>query len=608
MVPAELPPESRPTAPSHAVRRFARLALPYWKSEHRWKIGAATLLLFALTVSQVALVMWTSYWNRAFFDALEARSLDALLQQILVFALILVLTMAITALHMQIKRWLQLDWRRWLTANLVDQWMTRSRHYRLQFLKGEHDNPDQRIAEDIRISTEAAISLAHSLTYSLLVGWGFIAILTEISGSAPIPGSELEVPGYMVMLAFAYAGGGAAIGYLLGRPLVRATNRLQSVEANLRFSLARARENAEAIALTHGERMERRSAVQLFGDVARGWNRQTFAYLGIVSFSTAYGNLMPIFPILVAAPQFIAGVLTLGGLMQAAQAFERLASALSWPIDKLGEIAMWRTSAGRVVSLHDDMLRLDVIDSQGEPARIKIDRSTRPELHLRGLSLETPAGEPLIRGLDLHVRRGERILIVGDSHVTLALFKAVAGLWPWGSGEICLPEGQEMVFLPQRPFLPTSTLRAVLCYPHPPERYATAELHRALECAGIDWLAPRLDESDDWNHVLPLRAQQRLSTARLFLQRPAWVFLEDTTDAFDSKGEAGIMEMLHHEMPDMTVLSVMRHGGLERLFHRRLELHRIGTPGAKTGSEERADTTAPAASPAPLAGSAEIGR
>lgn len=605
MVPAELPPEAPPASPAHAVRRFARLALPYWKSGRRWRIGGATLLFLLLTVGQVALVMWTSYWNRAFFDALEARSLDTLLQQILVFALILVLTMAVTALHMHVKRWLQLDWRRWLTANLVEQWMTRSRHYRLQFLKGEHDNPDQRIAEDIRIATEAAISLAHSLTYSLLVGWGFIAILAEVSGSAPIPGSALQVPGYMVLLAFAYAGGGAAIGYLLGRPLVRATNRLQSVEANLRFSLARARENAEAIALTHGERMERSSAVQLFADVARGWNRQTVTYLGIVSFSTAYGNLMPIFPILVAAPQFIAGALTLGGLMQSAQAFERLASALSWPIDKLGEIAMWRTSAGRVVNLHADMLRLDLVDSREATVRVRIGQSTRPELHLRGLSLDTPAGEPLIRGLDLRVRRGERILIVGDAHVTLALFKAVAGLWPWGSGEICLPEGPEMVFLPQRPFLPTGTLRAVLCYPQPPEHYATPELHRALECAGIDWLAPRLDETDDWNHVLPLRAQQRLSTARLFLQRPAWVFLEDTTDAFDPKGEAGIMEMLHHEMPDMTVLSVMRHGGVEHLFHRRLELHRAGTPGTKAGGEERGDATA---SPAPLTGSAEIGR
>ncbi|MBD5803033.1 Inner membrane ABC transporter ATP-binding protein YddA [Azoarcus sp. Aa7] len=600
MAPARPSPESPPASPGHAVRRFARLALPYWKSERRWLIAGATLSFLLLTIGQVALVMWTSYWSRAFFDALEARSLDALLQQILVFALILALTMALTAVHMHVKRWLQLDWRRWLTANLVEQWMTHSRHYRLQFIKGEHDNPDQRIAEDIRIATEAAISLAHSLTYSLLVGWGFIAILAEVSGSAPIPGSEFEVPGYMVLLAFIYAGGGATVGYLLGRPLVRASNRLQSVEANLRFSLARARENAEAIALTHGEGMERRSAVQLFGDVARGWNRQTLAYLGIVSFSTAYGNLMPVFPILVAAPQFIAGALTLGGLMQSAQAFERLASALSWPIDKLGEIAMWRTSAGRVVNLHAAMLKLDLIDSRGETSRIRIGHSTRPELQLRALSLQTPAGEPLLRDLDLCVRRGERILIVGDAHVTLALFKAVAGLWPWGGGEICLPDGQEMAFLPQRPFLPTDTLRAVLCYPQPPERYTTTELRRALECAGIDWLAPRLDESDDWNHVMPLRAQQRLSTARLFLQRPAWVFLEDTTDAFDSRSEAHIMEMLHHEMPDMSLLSVMRHGGLEHFFHRRIELHRSGAP--ETAAEQ---ANAPSAV---VAGPAEVGR
>ena len=602
MLPAEQPPSASSLAARHAVRRFARLALPYWKSERRWRIGGASALLLLLTIGQVALVLWTSYWHRGFFDALEARSLDELLRQILVFALILAVTMGVTALHMHVKRWLQLDWRRWLTANLMGQWMTRSRHYRLQFLQGEHDNPDQRIAEDIRIATESAISLAHSLTYSLLAGWGFIAILAEVSGSTPLPGSSFELPGYMVVLAFVYAGAGALLGYLLGRPLVRATNRLQSVEANLRFSLARAREHSEAIALAHGEGLERGSATRLFGDVARGWDRQTFAYLGIVSFSTAYGNLMPIIPILVAAPQFIAGAMTLGLLMQAAQAFERLTSALSWPIDKLGEIAHWRTSAGRVVSLHDDMLRLDSIDRAGEATRIRIGPSTRPELQLRGLSLDSPAGEPLVRGLELRVRRGERILIVGDSQVKLALFKAVAGLWPWGSGEICLPEGQEMVFLAQHPFLPAGSLRAVLCYPHPAERYDTAELHRALECAGIDWLAPRLDETDDWNHVLPQRAQQRLSTARLFLQQPAWVFLEDTTDAFDAKGEAGIMEMLHHELPNTALLCISRHSSLERFFDRRLELHRIGAHAAKASAEQRAE------GPAAVAGSAEIGR
>ncbi|HJV25215.1 MAG TPA: ABC transporter ATP-binding protein/permease [Aromatoleum sp.] len=602
MRPSDLPRPPRPVRPTHAVRRFAALTLPYWKSERRWTIAFVTLMLLLLTIGQVALVIWTSYWNRGFFDALEARSLDDLTREILVFSVILVLTMAVTALHMKAKRWLQLDWRRWVTAQLVEQWMTRSRHYRLQFLQGEHDNPDQRIAEDIRIAIESTISLAHSLTYSLLVGWMFIAILADLSGSTPLPGSTLEVPGYMVVLAFAYAGAGALLGYLLGRPLVRTTNRLQSYEANLRFSLARARENSEAIALTHGEGMERRIATRLFGDIAQGWDRQTLAYLGIVSFSTAYGNLMPIFPILVAAPKFIAGAMTLGLLMQAAQAFERLASALSWPIDKLGEIATWRTSAGRIVSLHDDMLRLDDIDQHSEPARIRIMHSTRAELELHELALDTPTGEPLIRGLDLHVRRGERVLVAGDAQVKLALFKAVAGLWPWGSGEIRLPEGQEMMFVPQHPFLPTGKLRDVLCYPQPAARYADAELHRALECAGIDWLAPRLDEADDWNHVLPLRAQQRLGTARLFLQQPAWAFLEDMAGAFDTKDDTGVMEMLHHELPNTTLLSASRHSGLTHFFDRRLELHRLGSRIGKSSAGEHNDQ------PADTASSAEIGR
>lgn len=603
MRPAETPQEPASHASRHAVRHFARLALPYWRSGRRWLIAGATALLLALTIAQVALVLWTSYWQRAFFDALEARSLETLLREILVFALILGLTMAVTAVHMHVKRWLQLDWRRWLTDRLVDQWLAKSHHYRLQYVAGEHDNPDQRIAEDIRISTESAISLAHSLTYSLLAGGGFIAILAEVSGSTPLPGSDFELPGYMVVMAFLYAGAGATFGYFLGKPLVRATNRLQSMEANLRFSLARARENSEAIALMHGERVERRSAAGLFGDVAYGWNRQTVAYLGIVSFSTAYGNLMPVFPILIAAPQFIAGTMTLGLLMQAAQAFERLASALSWPIDKLGEIANWRTSAGRVVSLYADMLELDAADADAHTARVRVTLTPAQEIQLDRVTLCTEAGEPLMQPLDLRVRHGERVLITGDSQVKLALFKAAAGLWPWGSGEIRLPEGQELVFQPQYPFLPGGSLRAVLSYPQPADRYSTAELRRALECAGVDWIASRLDDVDDWSRVLPLRAQQRLGTARLFLQRPGWVFLQDTTDTLDVKDEAAMMEALHHELPSTTILCVSRHANLARYFDRTLELRRFGAKHPRRPAE------APASAPSPAEpASTEIGR
>src|SRR5574340_42740 len=229
----------------HPILAYARLALPYWRSAPgKWKVWSASVLLLALTLAQVALVIWTSFWNRAFFDALEDRSLSSLLRQVALFALILILTMAVTALHMNVKRWLQLDWRRTLTRRLLDQWMAQARHYRLQFAQGEHDNPDQRIAEDIRIATESAISLAHSLIYSLLIGASFIGILARVSGSAPLPGTELAIPGYMVLLAFLYAGAGSTLGFLLGRPLVSTTNRLQSLEANLRFSLSRAREHS----------------------------------------------------------------------------------------------------------------------------------------------------------------------------------------------------------------------------------------------------------------------------------------------------------------------------------------------------------------------------
>lgn len=564
-----------------AGRQFAAMALAYWNDGNRWQVRGAVLLLILLTVAQVVLAIWISYWHRDLFDALEDRALGQLWELTLVFALIFGLTMGVTALHLHVKRWLQLDWRRWMTELLLDHWMAQSHHYKLQFVPGEHDNPDGRIAEDIRIATEVAIALAHSLLFSLLILGSFVDILLAVSGSATLPGTSLAVPGYMVLAAFLYAGAGAALGLFLGRPLIRTTNQLQTVEANLRFGLARARQHSEAIALMHGESSERHSADRLFADVGRGWNRQTLAYLGIVSFSTGYGTLLPVFPILIAAPQYMAGAMSLGVLMQAAQAFQRLTSALSWPVDNLGEIARCRASVDRIVSLYRDMLALEREEQAPTvpQAQIQVRHARQPYLEFRQLALQTPAGQALLKPIDLQVHHGERLLISGDPTVTEALFKAVAGLWPWGSGEIRLPEGASIMFLPQHPFLPEEKLRTVLCYPQEAGAYNDAALHRALECAGVAWLAPRLDETENWSRAMPLRTQQRLGLARVFLQRPGWVFIEEATDAFEPKDEVCTLEMLHHELPDTTVLHISRHDGLSPLHGRRLELRRATPPG-----------------------------
>lgn len=557
------------------IRRFIKLNSPYLFLARNWKVRTFAFALFFLTLAQVGLAIWTNYWSRELFDTLEQRSMKAFLMQIGTFVVIFVLTMVVTAIHLRVKRWLQLDWRKWLTETLLDKWMSNGQHYQLTFYSGEHDNPDGRIAEDIRIATELAIALAHTLVYSIFILASFIDILLSVSGTAKVAGTSVEVPGYMVLLAFAYAGVGTALGVVLGRSLIKSTNELQTAEANFRFGLAHARENSEAIALMRGERVERRLSARLFSEIRRFWNKQSKAFTGILFFTSGYGALLPVFPILIAAPQYIAGTMTLGVLMQAAQAFQKLTSALSWPIDNLSDMARCRASAERLLSLYENLDSIKQQSNESEAHRIKMGFSTSVELRINDLSIANPDGQIIVEGLNLCVQRGERILISGDPSATLNLFKIAAGLWPWGRGEVLLPQGQGIFFMPQRPFLPDGRLRAALSYPADSETFDSRGMHYALECAGLAFLAQRLDDSDQWDRVLTLRVQQRLGFARLLLYQPSWIFIEEATDAFDPTGEVRMMEMLCREFPNATIITISFHTALERYHHRKVVLTRI---------------------------------
>lgn len=574
-----------PTAPNSAesasasrkrfLRQVLRLAGPYWNCKRCGRVRGATLLLLLLTMAQVALSVWGNYWHRALYDALEQRSVAGLMLQVAIFALIITLSICITAAHLMVKRWLQIDWRAWLTEQLSSKWLAEGRHYRLRYTGGEHDNPDQRIAEDIRIATESAIGLAHSLTFSLLTLGLFIDILWSVSGAIDLPGTTMHIPGYMVPLAFLYAILGSAFGLLVARPLVSSTNALQTAEATFRFGLSRVRENTEAIALLRGEALERAGSTSRFRQVIRDWNRQSWAYLGLVSFGTGYGSLLPVLPILVAAPQYIAGAMSLGVLMQAAQAFERLTASLSWPVDNIGEIARCRASADRVLSLYEDMEELDARTRPENGPRIEMARTGEGGLVIENLCIAEPSGRVLLEGLSEEIRRGERVLITGDPAVTGGLFKVIGGLWPWGEGRVRLPKEGGMLFLAQRPFLPEGPLREAVCYPCAQEDFPRERVLDALERVGLGRLASRLDEADNWEEALPQRVQQQLGFARVLLQRPAWVFLEEATDAFDPEGERQIFELLFRELPEATVLNISFHPDLAPLHHRTLVLNRM---------------------------------
>jgi len=553
----------------------------YWPIEGKGKAAGLLALLVALTVCQILLQVRINTWSADLFDALEQHSTDRFLVQIGVLAAILVAGMVITASHLTVKRTIQLDWRRRLTRRMLGDWMEDGHQFQVTHMPGEHDNPDGRIAEDIRNTTEVAIELGHSVLYALLLLVSFVNILWRLSGplSLSLGDAEIAIPGHMVWVALIYSAAATSLALLVGWPLIRAANKRQTAEADFRFGLVRGRENAEAIALVHGEADERRRLLLAFAGAQSAWNRQTLALARLLMFTSGYSILSTGFPILIAAPRYIAGAITLGVLMQTAQAFQQCASALSWPVDNLQRFAEWRASVDRVLALSDslDDLSGGLIRCVG--CEIELSRSDRASLRFDGLTISTPGGAPVVTGFSAEIQPGERVLIAGDPEAGIRLFKAVAGLWPWGSGRIELPQDASIFFMPERPYLPIAPLRAALAYPSPPEAFSDAATMTALERVGLRRLVTRLDDAETWEQLLPLGEQQLLGFARLLLHRPNWIFIEEASDALTAEAEEEMMQLLADEFPTATVLTIGHHPGLEPFHQRKLSpVDRRSTP------------------------------
>ena len=583
---ADRSPAQNPGSPGF-TRRFLRVAGGYWTGDGRLAVWLLTAALVALTVGQVIVPVLINLWSERLFDALEQRSMDRFFTMIAVVGGIIVFNIVNAVLHLRVKRRLQMGWRDWLNRRLLEDWLRRGRHHQVAYLPGDHDNPDGRIAEDIRIATEVAIDLGHSLTYCAMLLLSFTNILWMLSGHISVTafGTELSVPGHLLFIALIYAAMGTTIALLVGQPLVDAVNRRQGYEADFRFGLARVRENGQSIALLHGEGAERGRLFGLFDGVTVGWNGQTRALGHMMVFSATYSVLSAAFPILVAAPRYIAGTITLGVLMQTAQAFQQTVGALSWPIDNLPRAAEWRASVERVLSPHEALERLDRDLCGDETRHITVDRSDDHRgLSFRDVAIDDPDGTPVVHGFDLEIRRGDRVLIGGDPAAAIRLFRAVARVWPWGRGRITLPAHTRVFFMPERPYLPYDSLRAVLAYPGPLAAIDDAKAADALAQVELSHLIGHLDVTDRWDEVLSVPERQRLGFARLLIRRPDWIFLEDATDSLDPDGEERLLAMIDREFPHATVLTIGHHGGLPARHGRKLLLER--TNGAVTLREE----------------------
>ena len=563
-----------------SLRDAWRLAGPYWRSEER---GRALLLLAAvvgLNLSLVGLEVLFSYWSREFFNSIQERDEAAFFGLLLwgrrtesgpmpgwILIAAVYIGVAVYALYLQ--QALQMRWRSWLTREYLDGWLADRAYYRIALTDAGTDNPDQRIAEDLRLFVDETLGLGLGLMRSVVTLLSFVLVLWGLSGPLTVGG--FTVPGYMVWVALLYAAVGTGLAHLIGRRLIGLNFARQRAEADFRYALVRLRDNVEGIALHAGEADEKRGLLGRFGALVGNWWEIMGATKRLTLFTNTYGRAAAVFPYLVAAPRYFSGAIPLGGLTQTATAFSEVQGALSWFVDRYSSIAEWRATVQRLSGFRAAVDAARAAAAEGAGPRAVPEAA--PDLALEGVSLALPDGRVLVEDASARVGPGESVLVTGASGSGKStLFRAVAGIWPFGRGRVRLPAGARALFLPQRPYLPLGTLRRALCYPADAAQVPDEAVRAALRDAGLGHLEPRLDVEDSWDRRLSGGEQQRVALARALLLKPDWLFLDEATASLDPEGEAAFYTLLRKRLPGAAMVSIAHRPAVARFHGRALRL------------------------------------
>jgi len=551
------------------LRDVWSLAKPYWFSEDRWAGRGLLLVIVALNLGQVYLSVVMNHWYNDFYNALQNLDEAAFYHQMLRFCVIAAIFIAVFIYRFYLGQVLQLRWRRWLTHRYIDAWLGDRAYYLMQLRRDAADNPDQRIADDIRMFIDQTLTLGISFMRETVSLVSFGIILWNLSGNQGFGLFGVEIPGYMLWAAFLYAVLGTWLTHLVGRPLVRLNFEQQRFEADFRYSLVRFRENTEGVALYGGERDETRVFHRRFGNVVANWWALMKRYKHMYLLTSTYGQAAVVFPFLVAAPRFFAKEIQLGDVMQIASAFGQVQSSLSWFIDAYASLTEWRATVDRLTGFRDAIARAHAGRAAEGPV---VAQGAQDRLALDHLDVKLPDGTLLLKDVDETVRKGERVLVTGPSGSGKStLFRAIAGIWPFGTGRVEVP-GASVLFLPQKPYIPIGTLREVVCYPAAAARVPDEDVREALAAVQLGHLAGRLDEEGRWAMELSPGEQQRLAFARALLAKPDWLFLDEATASLDAPTEDAMYRLLRQRLPGTTVVSIGHRPSLAALHERHLEV------------------------------------
>jgi putative ATP-binding cassette transporter len=555
-----------------------RIASPYFYSEDRWAGRTLLAAVVAIELSIVGLNVLLNSWNNAFYNALQDKDWDAFVFQLGYFCVLATAFILLAVYQLYLNQWLQIRWRRWLTETYLDRWLAGANHYRMQLLGDAADNPDQRIAEDVRQFIDAGIlPIGLNLLNAVVTLASFAVILWNLSAAAPLHvfGIKYDIPGYLLWAALVYAVGGTIFTHLIGRALIALNFQQQRYEADFRFNLVRVRENSEQIALLNGERAERYGLLQRFTNVVANWMAIMSRQKKLTFLTAGYRQAAVVFPYIMVSPAYFAGAVQLGGLMQTANAFGQVQDALSVFVNIYRSLAEWRAVVERLAGFDHSIIAAR--EAATTPPVITLAPGDASAVSLKDVAVRLPQGTPLVSASNVSINLGEHVLVSGPSGSGKStLLRALAGVWPFGSGTITVPKNARVMILPQRPYFPIAPLATAVAYPAGRESHDEGKIAELIGAVGLPALADRIDEEAHWNRMLSLGEQQRLGIARALLSEPDFLFLDEATASLDEPAEASLYQLLQRKLPRATIVSIGHRSTLAAFHPRRLAFNREG--------------------------------
>ena len=559
------------------IRAFLRdlwsLTKPYFVSEERWSAWGFLLLLVALNLGQVYMLILFNQWYNVFYNALVDKNGPEFWRLIWQFTIYAVIYVALYTYYVYLLQALTIRWRRWLTRDLIDDWLADRHYYRLALTSLGTDNPDQRVAEDVRLFVESTLGYTFNFMRNMVSLVSFMIILWALSGTVTLSlfGVSVDIPRFMVWMAIAYAVVGTILTHFIGRRLATINFERQRREADFRFSLMRLRENAEGIALYRGEKSEGGILSTRFAAVIENYWEYMKYTKRVNWFTLSYAQASVIFPFIIQAPRYLTDVIKLGDLIQTSSAFGKVQDALSWFVDRYADLTEWKATIDRLTTF-----RAALVAAGKQPDRaVQVSESPDKAIAIDDLAMDLPNGKTLISGLDITFKPGEAVLITGQTGTGKStLLRILSRLWPFGAGKVTLPAGARYLFLPQKPYLPLGTLRDAIAYPEIETPPPDDKMGEVLEELGMGSFKTRLDERENWATVLSGGEQQRIAIARAVFQKPDWLFMDEATAALDEPTEKRVYDMVKRMIPGATIVSVGHRSTLRAFHDRNVELKR----------------------------------